>query len=241
MTLDLSSLGWDDHFHSAFRPHQRPDQLPARVTRVDRGVCGLLTADGPVRGSIGGAVLAAAARDPAGMPCIGDWVVVRAWCDQRTTIEAILPRRSRLDTGTGPVVTNVDTVAFVVPADTPDPLAAALAYPVTPDGVVLLTKVDLVDDPGPILRSLRRCRPSTPIYCVSATDGTGLAAVRDLAGPGRTLCLLGARGSGRSSLVRCLAGGPVLGPDDGLVLAAGGGAVIEALAPAGAGRWRRTS
>src|SRR5262245_43416616 len=94
MTFDLSSLGWDDDFASAYARFDCPDHRPARVARVDRGVCSILSATGAGRASTGGALLAAAAADPVSLPCAGDWVVVRTWPDVRTTIEAVLPRRT---------------------------------------------------------------------------------------------------------------------------------------------------
>ena len=46
MTFDLPSLGWDDSFAAAYRADAGPDDQPGRVTRVDRGVCTVLTAAG---------------------------------------------------------------------------------------------------------------------------------------------------------------------------------------------------
>src|SRR5262245_52207470 len=124
MTFDLSSLGWDDSFAAAYSRHDRPDQRPARVVRVDRGVCSVLAADGAHRTSVGGALLAAAAANPVQLPCAGDWVVMRTWPDGRTTIEAVLPRRTavvRSAAGTetlGQVLAaNLDWAAAVVPVD----------------------------------------------------------------------------------------------------------------------------
>src|SRR5258706_16405143 len=94
MTFDLSSIGWDEDFRSAYERHARPDHEPARVTRADRGVCTLLAANGPRRASIGGSLLAAAAHDPTRLPCAGDWAVVRTWPDERVTVEALVPRRT---------------------------------------------------------------------------------------------------------------------------------------------------
>src|SRR5256885_6325265 len=93
MKFDMVALGWDAAFATAYHPFDRPDHRPARVTRVDRGVYSLLTAAGAARAGLGGAVLAQVARDPLAVPCTGDWVVLRSWCDQRTTIEAgVTPR-----------------------------------------------------------------------------------------------------------------------------------------------------
>src|SRR5262249_19565989 len=64
-TIHLASPGWDDAFAADFerlvsRP-RGPDELrPARVSRVDRGFCTALTADGPVRASFSGGLLAGA-------------------------------------------------------------------------------------------------------------------------------------------------------------------------------------
>ena len=79
MTFELPSLGWDDDFAAAYARFDWSDARPARVTRVDRGICTALATDGPLRAGVGGGLLAAAARDPVALPCAGDWVVVRGW------------------------------------------------------------------------------------------------------------------------------------------------------------------
>src|SRR5258705_8308775 len=118
MKLNLPSLGWDEYFLAAYRRHDRPDQEPARVTTVDQGIYGLLTATGPARASIGGGLLAAASLDRRRVPCAGDWVVLRGWPDERTTLEAVLPRRTKCfpDWLTEIRLANVDTLALVIPA-----------------------------------------------------------------------------------------------------------------------------
>src|SRR6266545_3487519 len=96
MPFDLPSLGWDDEFAATYARFDRTDQCPARVTRVDRGVCTVLTAAGSARASLAGAMLTAAGRDPVALPCAGDWVVVRTWPDECQTIETVLPRRTAI-------------------------------------------------------------------------------------------------------------------------------------------------
>ncbi len=254
MTFDLSSLGWDEHFSSAYDRHDRSDQQPARVIRVDRGICTLYAADGTRRASIGGALLAAAAHDPTRFPCTGDWVVLRTWPDERLTLEAVLPRRTaviRASAGAEALgqilVANVDTVAAVVPVD-PEPdlglverlLALAWESGATP--VVALTKVDLASHPEILVEEVSEIAPGVQVFGVSAATGAGLDKLRGLAGPGRTLGLLGASGSGKSTLVNALAGATVMPTQpvrraDGrgrhttthraLITLPGGGAVID--------------
>jgi ribosome biogenesis GTPase len=231
MTLDLSSLGWDEHFCSAYRRHDRPDQEPARVIVTEPGVCAVIAAAGPTRVSVGGALLAAAVADPVRLPVPGDWVVLRSWADGRSTLEAVLPRRTTLVDAQGAIAANVDTAAVVVAAEPrPDPARfehlLALARKSGAPPVVLVTKVDLAGRPSSLIKAVVRIAVGAPVYGVSATRGTGLAPVQELVGPGRTLGLLGAPGSGKSALVDALAGATVLGTR-ALVPLAGGGQVID--------------
>ena len=206
-----------------FRPYGRAGHHPARVSRVDRGVCTVLGPTGAQRASIGGALLAAAAHDPVRLPCAGDWVALRTWPDERTTVEAVLPRRTsvvRASAGaqaTAQVLAaNVDTAAVVASVD-PEPdigmierlVAVAWASGARP--VVILTKADLAADPESIAREIAEAAPGVEVIAVSATTGQGLDAVRELARPGSTLGLLGASGAGKSTLVNALAGAVVMG------------------------------
>jgi ribosome biogenesis GTPase len=226
MTFDLSSLGWDDAFTSAYAQFDRRDHRPARVVRVDRGVCSILSAAGAGRASAGGALLAAAAADPVQLPCAGDWVVVRTWPDARTTVEAVLPRRTAVVRATagreaaGQVLAaNIDTAAAVVPVD-PEPdlgrteRLLALAHASGARPVVIVTKIDLAPDPDAVVGHVATVAPGVSVYGVSAATGVGLAALRPLVAPGRTLGLLGHSGAGKSTLVNSLVGAVVMGTQE---------------------------
>jgi ribosome biogenesis GTPase / thiamine phosphate phosphatase len=231
MSYTLSQLGWDETVASAFHSFDRPDAFPGRVLRADRGICTVLTddrngltddQDGPLRASLGGGVLVAGARDPAGLPCAGDWVVVRRWPDRRVTVECVLPRRTALirrtagkDSSGQVLAANMDTVAVVEPMH-PEPVDArverllALAWESGADPVVLLTKSDTSGDPGAVARQIAGLAPGVPVVPVSVRSGLGLDQVRAYAPPGRTLALLGRSGAGKSTLVNALAGTTVM-------------------------------
>ncbi len=222
MTYDLSQLGWDEMFASAYRPLDRSDSSPGRVLRADRGVCTVLGSAGVVRASLAGGVLLGAARDPSLLPCAGDWVVLRNWPDRRTTIECVLPRRTALirrtadKDSTGQVLAaNMDTVAVVEPMHpAPDDARVerllALAWESGAQPVLVLSKSDTSPDPAAVARQLARLAPDVPVLPVSASLGEGLAELRELVGPGRTLALLGRSGAGKSTLVNALAGAAVM-------------------------------
>jgi putative ribosome biogenesis GTPase RsgA len=224
MTFDLASLGWDAGFASAYTEFATagPDQRPGRVVRTDRGVCTVLTAAGTVRASLAGGLLTAAGRDPAALPCVGDWVVVRVWPDGPVTAEAVLPRRTvvaRRTAGkesTGQVLAaNIDTAAVIEPIDPSPHLGRierllALAWESGARPLVVLTKADLAADPATVAAQVADAAPGVEVLPVSAARGRGVDRLRTLVPPGRTLALLGPSGAGKSTLVNALAGATVM-------------------------------
>jgi ribosome biogenesis GTPase len=221
MSHDLSRLGWDETFVSAYRPYDRRDTTPGRVLRADRGVCTVLDQAGVTRATLAGTVLLDSARDPANLPCAGDWVVLRHWPDRRVTVEGVLPRRTALirrtadKDSTGQVLAaNMDTVAVVEPIH-PEPDAArierllSLAWESGADPVLVLTKSDTSADPRAVARQLAGLAPNVPVLLVSALRGD-VDRLREYAPEGRTLALLGRSGAGKSTLVNVLAGTPVM-------------------------------
>ncbi|XVV14714.1 ribosome small subunit-dependent GTPase A [Actinoplanes sp. CA-131856] len=222
MSYDLSQLGWDETFASAYRRFDRSDASAGRVLRADRGVCTVLDAAGVTRASLAGGVLLSAANDPSRLPCAGDWVVLRHWPDRRVTIECVLPRRTTLirrtsdKDSTGQVLAaNMDTVAVVEPIH-PEPDDArierllALAWESGAKPLLILTKSDTTSDPAAIARQIAELAPGVPVVPLSVRRKTGLDDVRAYVRPGSTLALLGRSGAGKSTLVNALAGTPVM-------------------------------
>ncbi|WFE57034.1 ribosome small subunit-dependent GTPase A [Micromonospora sp. WMMD712] len=254
MPIDLTALGWDADRAAHARAHVRAGRRPGRVARVDRGVCTVLDADGPVRATLGAAVLADAARDLTRLPCAGDWVLLRTWPDGPVTVESVLPRRTALvrrtagkDASGQVLAANLDAAAVVEPVH-PEPDVGrierllSLAHESGATPLVVLAKADLAADPAAIARQLAGVAPGVPVLPVSAERGDGLDALRPHVAPGRTLALLGPSGAGKSSLVNALAGAVVMPTQairrvDGkgrhtttwraLVAVPGGGAVLD--------------
>jgi ribosome biogenesis GTPase / thiamine phosphate phosphatase len=216
MSTSLASLGWTGRMIV-------PAGLePGRVARTDRGISTVLTATGPVRASLGGPVLTAAAADPVAMPSTGDWVALRRWPDDRITIEAVLPRRSAIvrrtagKDATGQVLAaNIDTAAVVASIDPTPELATierllALAWDSGARPYLILTKADLMAQPQALVEELSEIAPAVPVVAVSAVRGDGIDKLRPLVAVGKTLGLIGASGAGKSSLVNALAGEDVM-------------------------------
>jgi ribosome biogenesis GTPase len=81
-------------------------------------------------------------------------------------------------------------------------LALAHAGGIRP--VVLLTKLDLIADPRPLLEEAKQHLGETPVFAVSARTGEGLEQLEPYLGVGQTLALVGSSGVGKSTLVNRL-------------------------------------
>lgn len=249
----LASLGWDADLAAAFAAYDGDGLRPARIARVDRSGYDLLDGSGPCRATASGAVLAAGSRNSAAAPCVGDWAVVRHWPDDRTTVEAILPRRTavtraavRGESQGQVLVANLD-VALVVEPLFPEPQLGrverllTLAWQSGATPAIVLTKADLVPDAVDLLADVERVAPGVDVAVVSATTGAGLDAVARYLLPGRTVGLLGPSGGGKSTLTNTLAGATLMATrelrGDGkgrhttvrreLVVLPGGGIVVD--------------
>lgn len=212
----LTDLGWDDSLTADLQA-AGDGHLPARVTRIDRGGADLLSLSGPVRATFGRDVLAAMAAHRTAVPTVGDWAALVEWPDGRITIEAVLPRRTSVvrdgvdRTSHGQVLAaNVDLVV-VVEHLAPDPdlgrieRLLVLAWGSGAQPLVVLTKTDLVPDPGGMVAEVAAAAPGVEVLGVSATTGDGVDAVRAHLAPGRTMVLLGPSGAGKSTLTNALA------------------------------------
>lgn len=208
MAFDLSQLGFDDGFAAALEP----GWSPARVSRVDRGACDLLTADGERRASYSAALKRAAAQDPVNLPCVGDWVGIDS------EVHAVLPRRTSIvRAGVTPglshgqvLAANVDLAYLAEPAVPGLDLGRierllALAWESGAQPIVVITKADLAEVD---VATVATAAPGAEVALVSALTAAGLDAVR--LPPGQTAVVLGRSGAGKSTLVNALAGVDVM-------------------------------
>ncbi len=187
-----------------------------RVSRVDRGECDVVTADGLVR------VLSDSQRSQDELaPVTGDWVDIGYEDGLGDVVARILPRRtsvSRRDPAERDLeqvlASNVDMVGVVHGLDRPLPAGRlerllVIAANSGAEPVVILTKSDVAID-EPIEATVRSVARDSPVFVTSLEDGAGLDALRSAVGSARTLALIGASGVGKSSLINALVGTELL-------------------------------
>ncbi|MFD1938243.1 MULTISPECIES: ribosome small subunit-dependent GTPase A [Nonomuraea] len=210
----LSAYGWTDELEQSFEPYRAAGLTPARIARVDRGLCDAITADGSVRADIS----ALYSPDPLQAPCTGDWAALRHGADP--ALVALLPRRTAIVRSSASrsshgqvLAANVDTVAIAV--SLAGALDAArlerlltLAWESGAQPLIVLTKADLATDADAVQDEARALAPGVDILVTSVATSQNIDVLTALLSG--TTVLLGSSGAGKSTLGNALLGDELL-------------------------------
>lgn len=216
--MNIQQLGFDEWFSSKIDPSKSADYAIARVTAVSKDSFLVRNGETDVFAEVTGKMLFNV-DSPVDFPTVGDWVYVQFYDhDAFAVIHDILPRKSLLKRKTAGkktdyqlIAANIDT-AFIMQSFGPNyNLRRLERYLVmVHDGgirpVVLLSKSDLADprEREDSVLGIRDLMPDIPILEFSNKTHDGMAAVREMLAPGKTFCLLGSSGVGKTSLLNNL-------------------------------------
>ena len=211
----LTALGWDHRWMSALADLGDPVLWPARVSRVDRGMCTAMTGSAEVR----------IATERTVEVAVGDWVgVAGSATDGTARIAAVLPRRvgfrrtgPAMGAGGKVVAANIDTVFVCDALDGSLSLRhlerfLALVWQSGATPVVVITKSDAAprQDATDAVDAATTVAGEVSVVVVSSRTGYGVLELEPYLMPGRTVALLGLSGAGKSTLVNLLAGAEIL-------------------------------
>ncbi|HTP12979.1 MAG TPA: ribosome small subunit-dependent GTPase A [Bacteroidota bacterium] len=218
--MNPESLGFDAWFQNKRNELQRPDCEVARVTRVDRDRYLVRNGDRDVQGEATGKLLFGT-ESPEDLPCVGDWTLVQFHNDGALAIiHELLPRKTFLrrrspgkNVNFQMIASNIDTAFIVQACDADFNLRRMERYLVIArDGgvepVILLSKSDLLspDEINGRVSDIRRAKIASQVIPLSNLTSDGTEGLRRVLVKGRTYCLLGSSGVGKTTLMNHLIG-----------------------------------
>ena len=160
-------------------------------------------------------------------PAVGDWVAITIHDTDFSIIHSILPRFSvisRQDVGKFGeiqiIATNIDYALLVQAADRDFNINRLERYlticnssKVSP--IIVLTKIDLIDEHRTfeILEKITARINNVPIIAISNESQDGYDKIKAIIEKGKTYCMLGSSGVGKSTLLNNLSGKSIMRTD----------------------------
>lgn len=220
----LEQFGWDEWFAAQAPENGSAEHRLARVVAVDREQLLVMDDTGEFRAKLSGRFLHMA-EQALDFPCVGDWVCIQySGSDMFGIIHDVIPRKSVLRRKAAGdsiecqmIAANVDVALIVQSCHFDFNVNRLERYLVMVrdgriDPVVLLTKSDLVSPETlqQLMEQIRSAGITAEVIALSNVTGEGIDTLREILQPGKTHCLLGSSGVGKSTLINRLIGRQVL-------------------------------
>lgn len=221
--LTLEDLGYNDKL-KAFVTGQKPEGFKVgRVVSEHKERYVVRTIAGELDAEITGN-MRFTARSREDFPAVGDWVACIAYDSGMAIIHKILPRFSVIQRQAVAkpgeiqiIATNID-VAFLVQAADRDFNINRLQRYLTicnssgVEPVIVLSKIDLISEPrkNEILKSINDRIKNVLVFAISNETQDGYDAINRFTEKGKTYCMLGSSGVGKSTLLNNLSGASVM-------------------------------
>jgi len=217
--MELGDLGFDQWFEAHSTEFRQEGCSFARISAVDRGSYLIKNESGEVPAELTGKLFYQI-ESSVDLPCVGDWVTASYYNDDTAAIiHRVFPRKTFLRRKTAGenvdyqmIAANID-VAYIVQSCHFDfnPRRLDRYLVMAADGhvepIVILTKTDLIsrdelDQKIAIINSVTKAE----VIALSNVTGIGLDEFQQTLSPGKTHCLLGSSGVGKTTLINRLIG-----------------------------------
>jgi ribosome biogenesis GTPase len=218
--MELADLGFDHWFQKKYEELQRPDRGVARITRVDRDRYLVRNEKNEIKAEPTGKLLFSTGSSQE-LPCVGDWAVVQYYNDGALAIiHELLPRKTFLcrksagkEVDYQMIASNVDTAFIIQSCDFNFNLRRMERYLVMVneghiEPIILLSKSDLVstEDLEKKISEIREAHIDAQVIPFSNRSAEGIETVQLVLQKGKTYCLIGSSGVGKTTLLNHLLG-----------------------------------
>lgn len=157
-------------------------------------------------------------------PAVGDWVAITIHDPDFCIIHSILPRSSAISRQDVDkfgeiqiIATNIDYALLVQAVDRDFNMNRLERYLTIcnsskVDPIIVLTKIDLVDKHRifEILKKIKDRIKTVPVVAISNESQDGYDKIKAVIEKGKTYCMLGSSGVGKSTLLNNLSGKPIM-------------------------------
>jgi len=218
--MKLSDLGFDEWFEAHVSDFLQEGLGIARISAVDRGSYLIRNEMEEISAELAGKFYFQI-DSSVDLPCVGDWVVVQYFNDNRAAIiHGVFPRRTFLRRKAAGkkvdfqmIAANID-IAFIVQSCHFDfnvrrmDRYLVMAADGNVEPIVILTKTDLItqDELEQKIWAIRSSVIKTRVLALSNITGIGFDEFQQILSPGRTYCLLGSSGVGKTTIINRLIG-----------------------------------
>ena len=218
--MQLSELGLDSWFEQSAEEKCLQELCLARITAMDRSKYMVRYEHGEIAAELTGR-FQYTVDESVNLPCVGDWVCVQTFNeDNFAVIHGLLPRKTMLrrktpgkNIGFQMIAANIDTAFIVQSCHYDFNIRRLERYLVTVnDGhiepIIILTKTDLVNSGilTEIIDKIRGIGIKNRIIPLSNVTGAGLEVIKEIMIAGKTYCLIGSSGVGKTTLINKILG-----------------------------------
>lgn len=221
--MKLEDLGYNDRIKKLRVENNLNDFEIGRVTSEHRERYIVKTEEGEFEAEITGNMrFSASGRE--GFPAVGDWVALTTYGSDFAVIHNIIPRFSTISRqAVGQfgeiqiIAANIDFALIVQAVDRDFSINRIERYlticyssKVTP--VIILTKTDLINEQSKaeIIETIHKRLNDVQVFAISNETQDGYEALKRIIEKGKTFCMLGSSGVGKSTLLNNLSGRSIM-------------------------------
>ncbi|TPE45612.1 ribosome small subunit-dependent GTPase A [Pontibacter mangrovi] len=217
--MTLEELGYNDTFEQLRKENHLEDFEIGRVIAEHKERYIVKSEKGEFEAEItGNLIFSAKSRED--FPAVGDWVALVNYGSDLAIIHSVLPRLSTLSRqAVGKfaerqiIATNIDFALLVQAVDRDFNINRlerylTICYSSKVGPIIVLTKTDLIEPQKlkEIIENIKLRIKDIPIFAISNETKDGYASIKGLIKKGKTYCLLGSSGVGKSTLMNNLSG-----------------------------------